>query len=364
MDERKRAISELELKKRESLRSLGVIYEDFGEILFGRAGGQEDIPGADAEEYLKLRKEIADSEDLIRAAEADTRRLKELEEEILAREREHTALNAEIQEACTVLGRDAVEDEAFSSLLESYRLQINQIVPKLDEAKARLDGLDERGRTGFFGWIGKNTQQAVYKTLAVKHQGSLKKLYAAAGEKLAGAENEVLVLGHSLEDRAGSVRDMKENALAQAREIEKLREEKRRLGNAFGAEGGPARRIQNQERRITHIRSELKAVYRRVGELAAAGGRGERFSRILIPEDGQILESAARNRELAVQYSQEIEKLKAAIAIDNEKAEIEKMERAITEQKQRIAAAEGRIGELNRQIGEAKDHIGELSALL
>jgi flagellar biosynthesis chaperone FliJ len=380
MDERKRAISELELKKKESLRSLGAAYEDFGETLFGRVSGGEDILGADSGEYLRLRKEIADSEDLVKLAEADTRRLKELEGEILARDREYGALASEIQGAAADLGRAAVEEEAFAAVLGMYRQQIDQILPKLQDARAKLNELDEKGGAGFFGWIGKNTQQAVYKTLVVKHQGSLRKIYAAAGDRLCAVENELLIIGHSLEDAVRAVRDMKEKAAAQARELERQREERRQLGSVFGAEGGPARRIQNLERHIAQIQGELRLVYRRVGELVAAGSRAGsraeggaesqpgnregRFGGVLRPEDDRVLEIVERGKELVAGYGREIEKLKTSIAIDDEKAAIEKMERAVVEQKRRITAAEDRIGELNRQIGEARAHIEELSALL
>jgi chromosome segregation ATPase len=376
MDERKRTIGELELKKKESLRSLGAAYEDFGETLFGRAGGEEDLLGADSGEYLRLQKEIADSEGLIKLAEADTRRLKELEGEILAKEREHGALASEIQVAAANLGRDAVEEDAFSSVLGSYRQQIDQVLPKLQDARARLNELEDRAGAGFFGWIGKNTRQAVYKTLAVKHQGTLRKIYAAAGDRLSALDSELLIIGHSLEDAVRSVRDMKEQAAAQVRELDKLREERRRLGSVFSAEGGPVRRIQNLEKHIVRVQAELRLVYRRVGELAAAecraeglvlspdGSGGERFRGVLRPEDNQVLEMIERGKEQTAEYSREIEKLKTAIAIDDEKAEIEKMERAIVEQRQRIAAAEGRIEELNRQINEVRVHIEELSALL
>jgi chromosome segregation ATPase len=372
MDERKRTIGELELKKKESLRSLEAAYEDFGETLFGRVSGGEDVLGADSEEYLRLRKEIADSEDLIRLTEGDTRRLKELEGEILAKEREHGALASGIQGVFADLGREAVEEEAFSTVLGTYRQQTDQILPKLQDAQARLNELEDKAGAGFFGWIGKNTQQAVYKTLVVKYQGSLRKIYAAAGDRLSAMDNEVLIIGHSLEDMVRSVRDMKEKAAAQVRELDKLREERRRLGSVFSAEGGPVRRIQNLEKHIAQIHAELKVVYRRVGELVAVespagsptGSRGERFSGILRPEDNQVLERVERGKGLVAEYSREIEKLKTAIAVDDEKVEIEKMERAIVEQRQRIAVAEGRIEELNRQIGEAKIHIEELSSLL
>jgi flagellar biosynthesis chaperone FliJ len=364
MDERKRTIGELELKKRESLRSLGAAYEDFGETLFGRVSGQEDILGADAGEYLRLRKDVADSEDLIKLTEADTQHLKELEGEILAKEREHGALAAEIQKACAGLGRDAVDEEAFSMVLGDFQQQIGQVLPKLQDARAKLNELEDHSGSNFFSWIGKSTRQAVYKTLAVKHEGTLRKIYAAAGDRLSAPENAALIIGHSLEDAVRSVQDMKENAAAQVRELEKLREERRRLGSVFGADGGPVRRIQNLEKHIAQIHSELKTVYRKVGELVIAESRGDRFSGVLRPEDNRILEIVERGKELVAEYGREIEKLKTAIAIDDEKAEIEKMERAIVEQRQRIAAAENRIEELNRQIDEAKVHIEELSALL
>ncbi|MDR0400494.1 MAG: hypothetical protein LBH51_06070 [Treponema sp.] len=364
MDERKKTIGDLELKKKESLRSLGAAYEEFGEILFGRVNGREEILGADSTEYLKLQQEIADSEGLIQATKEAVQRLKELEGEILAKEQEHTALTAEIHDACIELGRDAVGDDAFSVLLGGYRLQIDQIVPKLDDANARLTGIDSRGGAGFFGWIGKNTQQAMYKTLAVKHEGSLKKLYALAGEKLAAAEDIAPPSSHALEEALRSVRGLKDDAAALSQELEGMREERRRMGSLFNAEGGPARRIQNLEKRIARIHGELKTVYRRVGELAATESRGDRFSQVLQPEDSRIMETVDRNRELIDEYSREIEKLKTAIMVDNQKAEIEKMERAIEEQKRRIAAAEGRIGELNQLIEEARGRVEELSALL
>jgi chromosome segregation ATPase len=364
MDERKRTIGELELKKKESLRSLGAAYEDLGEILFGRAGGQEDVLGADSGEYLRLRKEIADSEDLIKLTEANIQRLKELEREILAKEREHGSLAAEIQRACADLGRGAVEEDAFSAVLEGFRQQIGQILPKLQDARAKLNELEDQAGANFFSWIGKNTQQAVYKTLAVKYEGVLRKIYAAAGDKLSAGENDVLIIGHDLEDAVRSVQNMKENAVVLVRELEKLREERRRLGGVFGAEGGPARRIQNLEKHIAQIHSELKVVYRRVGELVIAESQGERFKGVLRPEDDEVLKIVERGKELVAEYEREIEKLKTAIAIDDEKAEIEKMEQAIVEQRRRITAAEDRIGELNRQIDEAKAHIEELSTLL
>ncbi|MDR3247569.1 MAG: hypothetical protein LBT39_02180 [Treponema sp.] len=364
MDERKRTIGELELKKQESLRSLEAMYGDFGETLFSRVPGQESVLGASADEYLKLQKEIVDSEGLIRVTEADTQRFKELEEEIRAKERQSAALAGDIAAASADLGRDAVGEDKFSGLLGVYLQQINLLLPKFEDAQSKLDELEERAGSGIFGWIGKNARGVMYRGLVAKYGGTLKKLYTAAGEKLVHPENESLVSGHDLEDAARTVRDMKANAEALNRELDRLKEERRRLGNTFGAEGGPVRRIQNLEKHIAHIRSELKMVYRRTGEMAADKGRGEQFGAVLRPEDQRILEMVELSKNSIAKYDRETEKLKTSIAIDEEKAEIEKMKRAIVEQRQRVSAAEERIGELDRLIIDANAHIEELSKRL
>jgi chromosome segregation ATPase len=364
MDDRKRVIADLELKKKESRRSLEATYEDFGTALFDRFSGRETVLGENAEEYQRLQREITDSEGLIRLTEAETQRLKKLEEEILAKEREHAAFSKELLNAYIDLGRDAVEDDAYAAALGSFRQQIGLLLPKLEDAKAKLDELEERAGPGIFNWIGKSAQGAVYRTLMVKYEGSLKKLYAGAGEKLAGPEYESLVAGYGLEESARAARGMKETAFAQVQELDRLREERRRLGTAFGAEGGPVRRIQNLEKHIAYIRSELKLVYRRLGEDAADESQGARFAAALVPEDRQVLDIARRSKEIIAEYDRKIEKLKTAIAIDEERAEIEKIQRAIADQQQKISAAEGRIGELKTQIGEAEARIEELSRLL
>ncbi|GHV87635.1 hypothetical protein AGMMS50255_9310 [Spirochaetia bacterium] len=92
MDERKKTIVGLEAKKQESQRSLALILEDFGEALFSRIRGREELSG-NGEEYLALQKELTDSESFIKLIEADTLRLKELEDEIRAGEQHRLKKN-------------------------------------------------------------------------------------------------------------------------------------------------------------------------------------------------------------------------------------------------------------------------------
>ncbi|MDR2176777.1 MAG: hypothetical protein LBP20_01900 [Treponema sp.] len=362
MDERKQTINDLELKKKEARRSLDLLYTDFGETLFGRFPGQETLLGELSEEYLKFQAELADSQSLIQLAEADIRRIGELETEIRAKERENAVFSAEIPNACADVGRDALGEEQFAVLLDVYRQQADRLVPRLEDARDKLEEADGRAGSGFFGWIGKNTQGAVYRTLAARHQSSLRKLYAAAGEKLAAPENDSLVSGHELEDAVHALRNMKEAAAARSRKLAELREECRRLKGGFETEGGPHRRIQRLEKRAALVRAELKTVCRRLGEQAAAGG--ERFDRLLQPEDDRVIETVRRSGEVIAGYDRSIGKLKASIAVDEKKAEIERLKRAVAEQERRAADAEERIKNIKAQIEEAEARVEELSKLL
>ncbi|GHT60528.1 hypothetical protein FACS1894109_18290 [Spirochaetia bacterium] len=69
MDERKKTIVDLESKKQEAQRSITLILEDFGESLFSRIPGREELSGS-GEEYL--------AQGFIRLIEADNLRLKGL----------------------------------------------------------------------------------------------------------------------------------------------------------------------------------------------------------------------------------------------------------------------------------------------
>jgi chromosome segregation ATPase len=362
MDERKRTINELEFKKRELERSQGLLHEDFGGTLFNRFAGRETLLGDIAQEYLALQKNIADSQELIRLTEADVTRLNDLGAEIHAKERDDAVLRAEIPAAAADVGRDAVGEERFSAILGIFQDRVAEIAPKLDEISGKLDELDGNAAPGFFKWVDKNTRGAMYRTMAARHRGNLEKIYAAAGEKLAAPENEPLVSGHELEEAVRVLRDLKEGAAARTRELEELRAEHRRLGSAFGAEGGPYRRIQNLEKRIAGSRQELRALQRRLGEQISAGA--EEFERILEPEDRRVIEMSGRNRETIAEYDRSIEKLKTSLMIDEKKAEIEKMKRVQADQERRIADAEERIRAIKAQIDETEAHIEELSKLL
>ncbi|GHV92806.1 hypothetical protein AGMMS50268_33090 [Spirochaetia bacterium] len=362
MDERKKTIGGLEAKKQESQRSITLILEDFGEVLFSRIQGREELSG-NGEEYLRLRKEIADSEGFIRLIEEDTLRLKELEDEIRAKEQQNASLLRDLSEACARIGRQVLNDPEFE-ILGPYKRQIDAIVPKIEELEEKLSELEERAGTNVFAQVGRHARAMVYRTLLSQKQGSLEKLYESMGEKLIRTDGESLVADHEIAPVVREAAVIKENAAQAGEDLAALKGERRRIGNAFGAEGGPVKRIQGLEKHIAHIRGELKLVYRSFGEAASGADTGKQFASILTPDDTPALEKIALLRGTVADYEIQIEKLKIAIAIDDEKAVVEKLNRGIEEYRERIQSAESAIAELEGRIAGSEQHIKELERRL
>jgi predicted nucleic acid-binding Zn-ribbon protein len=371
MDERKKAIAGLEVKKQEALGSLNLILEDFGETLFTRIYRQGEAPAEHAEwappgaqEYLKLKKDIADSEQLIRITESDTLRLKELETYIQGKEDEYIALSREAAETRVELGRRIHGDPAFAGITESCRDRLDALVDKIRVTELKLDQVDGREGSNVFSWIGKGTQALVLRFFLGRDQANLEKAYESLGARLLRNENSELVSGHEIADLAEEARGLEKKVETLREELGELRSERRKLTSAFAAEGGAVRRIQGLERHIAHVKGELKIVYRRLGEAAADSARAADFARLLNNDDKVVLEKSELARKTIGEYGREIEKLKTAIAIDDEKAGIEKMRKSIRDHQDRIRAGEEAIGDLEGRIAGAEKRIAELERLL
>ncbi|MDR1411616.1 MAG: hypothetical protein LBI91_05385, partial [Spirochaetaceae bacterium] len=82
---------------------------------------------------------------------------------------------------------------------------------------------------------------------------------------------------------------------------------------------------------------------------------------ILESADRLLLDQAAALKNSAGESGRRAEKLKASLAIDEEKAGIGKMERQIADHRRRIAENEKDIQELGSRIEEAKKRIEGLS---
>jgi chromosome segregation ATPase len=368
MDERKKAIRELEDKAREGSRSVNLMLEDLGESLLSGLNGEEVTPSSPESsprlaEYRQFLKEIADSEALIKTIEADVEHLKELEGQIVEKERQSSGYTKDLADSYVRLGELVLKDPLFGDFSLPYQPRLEALLPRMGSLEERLEKLEDKKDANLFAVIGKNVQTVLFRSFLGKNRGTLRRLYQGAGEKFihTGSRDipvgEIRALVDDIDERRKSASDI-------AADLALLREERRKIGDAFGAEGGPVKRIQGLEKHIGHIREELRKVYLNFGIQAADPSLREQFAGTLTADNLLLLEEIEKGRDVLGDYEGRIEKLKASLAFDEEQAEIEKLNRAIGEHKQRIAVGEKSIADLENRIETANRHIGELSRLL
>ena len=374
MDDRRRTLRELEIRKNADIDSRNRLLESLGEALIQRTEEDEPFSGSSADgparelaaEYRELQKEIADCTANIGKLEEDALKIRDLEKEIASREEEHSRLTKELIEVCTWLGKELLESELedFEEFSAFYRDQEETLLLKISEHEQKIQELSDK-EGGVFSWLGKNAQMAVSRALLSKNRSSLLKLYRSAGEQFLSIEPAQALVDtdqtkeNNLES-ALKASQIKSNMSLLSKNLAALRDERRELGDAFGIEGNPARRIEGLEKRIAFVKEAFPGLYLRLGTLAATGS----LASIMKEEDQAILEKAEIYKTEIAKGELAIEKIKASITIDNEKAEIEKMKRAIANQQQKIANANDAILELEKQIASTEQHIEELTTFL
>ena len=385
MDEKRNTIQELEKKKKADIDARNSLLKGLGEALFQRIGEGEpfsqdtgDSPGILLAEYRGLLKEIAESADLIKNLEADIVRLKELEGEISTNESEYTRLAKELVELNIKLGKELLGIPGFDDRAVYSKQQEEILLAKIAELERKLEALDER-EGGILAWLGKNAQIAVSRALLLKNRSTLERVYRSIGEKILNAEAKA-ESGTSeavQQDGSSSTEVLKGEAaglLVEARrhkeqisslnaELSMLRGQRREIGGIF-AEGSPAQRIQGLEKRIAFVKQDFPSLYLRFGTLATESSGKEALSSFLKEEDDLVLQNTENLKSRIGETELEIEKIKAAISIEGEKAEIEKMKKAIAGQQQKITSAEEAINGLEKQIAESEKHIEELNAFI
>ena len=369
MDERKKIIRELEDRKRTDIEARSRLLEGLGETMLQRIGEGEPFPAtADGQtpggilaDYRKLQKEIADSAALIKGLEEDTLKLKALEGEIFAKEEEHSQLEKELGEIYVQLGKALIRGGA-EDLAGTFRQQEETLLARIEEQDLKLRELEAQ-EGGILSRLGKNAQIAVSKALQQKNKSALQRIYRSTGEQFLSARPEE-ALNADVTAAAVKASELKTCLSSVAAELSGLKGERRNMGDFFNIEGSPSRRIQGLEKHIVHTRGEFPAVYLRFGSLAAASDGKEALSSFMREEDSVVLEKAEGFKNQIAEKELEIGKIRAAISIDNEKAEIEKIKKAIVNQKQKIAAANDAISDFENQIGESEKHIEELKAFI
>jgi len=381
MDDRKRQIGELEQRKREQIVSLEALLTRLGEALLGReaGSGQEDTAFEELADFRRLKKDIVDSEAAILAVEDQIRRFRELEENIEVKEQEESVGSKELAVVYGRLGKLLLDEaaggaatSAVADFCAPYRDQADALLTKVLSLEERVTGLEGRDGGNVFTWIGKNAQGLVLRSFLTKAEENLDQLRRTVGERYSRRDEAALPDSEQnsageIENLCGEIERKRAEVRVLAQDLAELREERRTISISYNSEGGPIRQIQTLKNHITHVRDELKALYRRIGaEMAGVDGieRRQIVDSLIAPEDRDELDNAARISQSIHDDETMIAKLQASLDIDEEKARIEKYRRMIGEKREKIAQAEKNIMEFEEHIRVAEAGIEKLKALL
>jgi chromosome segregation ATPase len=381
MDERKRSIQELGVKKRENLDAITTLQGELGGSLLKRNLGEIHVSGLDAlsargdvpevvrnaksaEEYLKLLKDIADTEALILKIEEDTARLKVVEEDIAVKEKISKDYSRELSSNFTRLGELLFNDTDSFAFISAYEKQARDTTDKIRSLEDQIEEIEIRSDGNIFSRLSRSAKGAALKSFLNKNQENLRRIYRMAGEKYALSSTHEPSSNSEIEDIFEQVQEKRRSFQEISGELSELRSERRKIGDSLGAEGNPVKRIGALEKHIVLARNQIFNVFAAFGAIVSDPAEEENFTDLLSAEDTEIIAKINEKKDVVRNLETRIESLKASLAIDDEKAEIEKLNRSIGEQRQRIRNAERAIEEFNSQIAQSEKKIEELSLLL
>jgi len=369
MDERRNIIREYEKKTIADTAERNRLLADLGKTLLQRIADDEpfpketgNTPGAVLADYRLLQKEAAETAENIKSLEEDLLLLKDLDQKISSGAEEQAGLEKELAEDYVQFGKLLLELPGLEGTAGSFRQQEEILLAKIDEQEKKLEGLEEQAG-GILAWFGRNAQMALSRTLLLKNQSALQRLYRGAGEHLAPTVPEDDLKGEAAE-YSEKITAGKSALSSLNEDLTALRAERLKITERTGAKGSPARHMQVLVKHMDHINDEFSAVYHRLGLLAAENSGGDTLSSFVKKEDRELLEKAKLLRRQIAEKELEIEKIEAAINIDREKCEIEKINKSIRGQQRKISDAEEAITALEKQLAESEQHIEELKAFI
>jgi len=368
MDDRKKRIEDLIKNSQESRASLDTLLENFGETLYKRTG-EERADFDDINQYNIYLQDIVESNAAIIKIEEKNRRYKELEEAINEREFKEKERAKEMSAIYRRLGKALLENSDYDDFTSLFKEQADALSNKLSSLETRISELENKEGGNVFSWIGKSAQGLVLKSFLSKAQESQEQLYQNIGERYSTrdsvtGDDEVAVIRAEI-DAIRSVSKIVMN------EISSLKDEKRIISASFGIEGNPQKQIQSIRNHITHVNESLAALYRTFGAQASGimdeeidPNRKYYIDTIVTAEDGEIIGRAVRLNQSLADNESAIGKLRAALAIDEEKAKIEKYRKTIDDKKSKIADLERNIKDLEESVRDSEGYIQELQKQL
>jgi len=378
MDDRKKRISDLEHRKREQAVQLDALLIRLGENVFGRMADAHTSGIAELALYQGYKTDIANSQASIQAAEEQIERCKEIDQNIEAVEREESDNAKELAITYSRLGKLLLEESSghYAAFCAQYRDQNEALLTKITSLGERLDELEKKEGGNVFTWIGKGAQSLVLRSFMTKAQESLEQLRRNAGECYTRdykfSENgDLSAKNTGIDVLCAEIEEKRAHSDALSSDAAVLREERRKINSSFSAEGGPVKHISAIKNHIADVQNDLKAMYRRLGAECssierkdASAERRQTLDSLLLPQDGEVLENVSRIDRAIHDCEEEIKKLEASLAIDNEKAKIDKFQMMIQEKRNKIAKAEQDIAEYEEGIKDSEAFIQEMQNLL
>jgi len=367
MDDRKKRIDDLYKNSQESRASLDNLLEKFGESLYFRTKEMQ-TEFDDIKLYNAYLQDISESNSSIIKIEEKNRRFKELEDAIDIREQEEKERSKEMAVIYRRLGKALLEDSAYSDYTSLFKEQADALNAKLESLEKRIGELDNKEGGNVFSWIGKSAQGLVLKSFLSKAQENQEQLYHNVGERYSGRES---VRGDDevakVRAEADNLRDISKTA---SDELSMLKDEKRIITASFGIDGNPQKQIQSVKNHINQIKESLAALYRKFGAQTAgidediAPERKYFIDTIVAAEDSEIIGRAVKLNQSISDNEQAVSKLRASLAIDEEKNKIEKFKRSIEDKKHKIKDLEDAINDLEESVRDCQKYISELEKQL
>jgi len=367
MDDRKKRIEDIAKNNLESRFSLDTLLEKFGETLYSRIK-EMNADFEDIIQYNVYLKDIAESNTAISKIEEKNRRYKELEEAIEAAETQEKERAREMAVFYRKLGKALLENSAYDDYTSLFKDQADALKNKQESLETRISELDNKEGGNVFSWIGKSAQGLVLKSFLSKAQESQDQLYLNIGERYSNRDS----IGE--EDDVAAIRSEIDNLRAisktAADEISALKDERRIISASFGIDGNPQKQIQFVNNHINEVKEALGILYRKFGSQAAGideditPERKYFIDTIVTAEDGEIIGRAAKLNQSIADNENAIVKLKASLAIDEEKMKIEKYKKSIEDKKERIVDLENGISDLEKNVKDSEENIRELEKQL
>ncbi|MCL2213600.1 MAG: hypothetical protein FWC06_00175 [Treponema sp.] len=367
MDDRRKRIDDLLKNSQESRSSLDALLEGFGEALYVRT---KEIQNnfEDISQYNTYILDISESNTAISRIEEKNQRLKELEDAIEIREHQEKERAKEMAVIYRRLGKALLGNSDYNDYTSLFKEQANTLTSKIESLETRISELENKDGGNVFSWIGKSAQGLVLKTFLSKTQENQEQLYHNIGERyndreLIYRDDEVSII----RAEADNLRSISRTAID---EISSLRDEKRIITASFGIDGNPQKQIQSFRNHINQVKEALNGLYKKFGAQTAGideditPERKYFIDTIVTAEDGEIISRAVKLNQSLTDNEKAISKLRASLAIDDEKSKIEKFKKSIEDKKSKITDLQDAISDLDESVRDCEKYIQELEKQL